>query len=145
MLPCGAAGVGVGGLEGLIISWLYEGYDVLCQSNTIRKPDLPFVWKCKNQDIKTFSSVHSDRKWGTIIVLGSKVSHSAAKGVVHMALQFMCAVVLHLPRMHLLLIAWIYAPPDDCFARKAIAKELDRLQLIFRIFVWADDFNCAVQ
>ena len=41
-------------LEGLIISWLHEGYDVLCLSETIRKPDLPFVWKSRNQDIKPF-------------------------------------------------------------------------------------------
>ena len=132
-------------LEGLIISWLHEGYDVLCLSETIRKPDLPFVWNSKNQDIKTFSSLHRDKKWGATIVLGSKVSHFAAKVEVHTTPGLICAVALHLPGMHPLLIASIYAPPDDPSAREAIAKELDRLLLIFPDFVWAGDFNCAVQ
>ena len=132
-------------LEGLIISWLHEGYDVLCLSETIRKPDLPFVWNSKNQDIKTFSSLHPDKKWGATIVLGSKVSHFAAKVEVHTTPGLICAVALHLPGMHPLLIASIYAPPDDPSAREAIAKELDRLLLIFPNFVWAGDFNCAVQ
>ena len=43
------------------------------------------------------------------------------------------------------LIASIYAPPHDPSAREAIAKELDRLLLIFSNFVWAGDVNCAVQ
>ena len=132
-------------MEGLIISWLHEGYDVLCLSKTIQKPDLPFVSNSKNQDVKTFSQLHHDRKWGATIVLESNVSHFGAKFEVHTAPGLICAVGLHLPGKHRLLIASIYAPPDDPSAVEAIAKELYRLLLIFLSFVLAGDFNCAVQ
>ena len=132
-------------LEGLIISWLDEGYDVLSRSKTIQKCDLLFVWNSKNQDVKTFSSLRPDKKRGATIVLGSKVSHLTAKGEVHTAPGLICAVAIHLPGMHPLLIASIYAPPNDPSAREAIAEELDRLLLIFPNLVWAGDFNCTVQ
>ena len=132
-------------LEGLVISWLHQGYEVLCLSETIRKPDLPFVWNSKNQDIKTFSSLYPDKTWGATIVLGSKVSHFAAKVEVNTGPGLICAVALHLPGIHPLLIASIYALPDDPSAREAIAKELDILLLIFPNCVWAGDLKCAVQ
>ena len=76
---------------------------------------------------------------------GVRYLNIPAKVQVHTAARLICMAALHLPGMHPPLIASICAPPDDPSARDAIAKEPDRLLLIFPNFLWAGDFNCAVQ
>ena len=63
-------------LEGLIILWLNERYNDLCLSETIRKPDLPFVWNSKHQDIKTFSSLHPEVNLDGLLYLGQRYVNS---------------------------------------------------------------------
>ena len=47
--------------------------------------------------------------------------------------------------MHPLMIASAYAPSDDNDARQAIAADLDWLSLHYPYYLWAGDFNSAIQ